>query len=122
MTTYTSTGTIRRLKISNGASGVRIFFVPDCHHSVRHDTALYAVFFIDSSTNSSKKRPDIQAVKYDPKKGCCFRQQCLPSALQPAIEQAAVNQCKVDIFIDVSESNNVSIDSGNFVGIAIPAK
>lgn len=118
MTTYTSTGTIKRLEISSGDSGVRMFFVPDCHHSVRHDDALYAVFIAPKKFSPNKL--GILAVKCDPKEGYCFKERYLSSELQPAIEQAAINQCKVDIRIDVPE--DASIDNGLFVGITIPAK
>lgn len=110
---YTSTGIIKQLKVNGGLPGTKLFFVPDCHHSVRHDNTLYAVFM---PPNSGSPPPDfdVYAVKCDPKRGCCI--QVESSNLDIAMSHAATNQCKVKVNIERRGKNLL------LISVTIPAE
>ena len=108
---YTSTGTVRmQLKVMNSTPDMKVLFVPDSHHSLRHDDQTYAVFV---SRNRNVSNPHAEECK----KGECCIQVASPSfRLWFDLRHAAINQCKVEIDVEVS-GNKLTL-----TGITIPAK
>lgn len=149
--------------LTEEATCVAVFFVPDCHHSVRHDNKSYAVFVPseagqvpaaseetpppdpEGSTTSGGQggtprtsSPDQEhsirnayIVEYDSPKGYRIQMESTPPGprysgrepryavkeLRYAARLAAVNRCKVELYVRVTKSEDLVL-----TGIAIPAR
>lgn len=114
-TEYTSTGTIKRLKVNRGDPVTELFFVPDCHHSVQHDDALYAVFIPFDGSSAPPEFDAVKVRKCHQKESCCIQVEC--PKLWLALSHAVANQCKVDVKIKVRHNGALLL-----VGATIPAK
>ena len=119
---YTSIGTIR---VGSKAKGPTVvFFVPDRDYSVKRGDGTYAVFVksVESEKGSSPCL-NAQLVKCDPKMGSCVDVHLPCSALCAAVLEAAIDQKKVEIYIEKIHSwkSESGTSKWSLTGITIPA-